>query len=275
MRLEIYSMSAADKKPGIAPGNIGLTQDYVLDFDSIVAGLLPDYSGPPYAFARFADGELALMTGRPHRAKSDHWMFGGGFSPLAAPLRESLACTLSGWHVGISCPCHQTADHVEFRRLLDNFLRSHPLPPSRITFATIFVGQNYYRFRDLNLDFDQFCVVAHVNASGPQFTLPQSGIEPAWLGWDAIVDALMEVGSNGEQRPIVVAGGPLANIIIHEYWRRMANQNFDGAQVIVDIGSAADKILRGRRTRRYHTPENYESRQYCKWDVGPNAPLKT
>jgi hypothetical protein len=244
-------------------------RDYTTDFDQIVAGLLPDYSGAPYAFARFADGELGLMTGRPHRAKSDHWIFSGGFSPLAEPLRQSLGCVIPGWHVGISCPCHQADDHREFRRLMGNFRLPH-LPPDRVTFATIFVGQNYYRFRDLNLDFGRLCVVAHANASGPQFTLPQSGIEPAWLGWDAIVDELLKVGSDGERRPIIVAGGPLSNIIIHQYWLRMADRNFEGAQVIVDIGSAADKILRGRRSRRYQFPEKYEAMQYCRWDLKAN-----
>lgn len=247
------------------PIDLSLTRDYSTDFDRIVAGLFPGYDGPPYAFARFADGELALMIGRPHRAKSDHWMYSGGnASPLAAPLYDALNCTLPGWHIGISCPCHQREDCRQLQNLMKLPHRfSQPLPPdrlARITFATLFVGQNYFRFRDLSLNLDSLCVVSHQNASGQQFTVPQSGIEPPWLDWSPLVDALMDV-----RKPIIVAAGPLANCIIHEYWRRMAAQNFEGAQVIIDIGSAADKLLRGRMTRRYHDPAKSESRQFCRW----------
>lgn len=248
-----------------------LTQDFAADFDALTAGLLPGYSGPPYAFTRYADGELALMAGRRHEAQSDHWRWPGGIHPLGEPLRSSLFCSLPGWHIGISCPCHQADDHRKLLYMMEAAAFEYRADPQidRLTFATLFNGDNYYRFRDLPLNFHDgsLCVISSSTDTPPEFAVPRNGIDPPWCAWRPIVDALMDV-----RRPIVVAAGPLANCIIHDYWRRMADRKFEGAQVIVDIGSAADVILRGRRTRWHQHPHRENARQKCVWPTEKTSP---
>jgi hypothetical protein len=220
-----------------------LTQDFDRDFDTLTAGLLPDYSGPPYAFTRYADGEVGIMIGRRHKARSDGWKYRGRPTPLSGLLLYALACDLPGWCVGISCPCHEPDD---WRWCMER--ATVPLP--RRTFASIFCYANFGRFNRLDLS-----RVALVANAGTELLVPSNAVFPLWEGYRDLVDRLLTI-----ERPIVVAAGPLANVIIHEYWRRATNP-----QVIVDIGSALDPRLRGRRSRKYQRKRHPAHGRRCEW----------
>lgn len=210
-------------------------QDFVRDLEKI------NFRGAPFAFARFGDGEFALCAGRPVRA-SDGWSYAGGPSPFVDKLREALCADLQGYYLGISCPCCHEEAHQWY-------LQQIRAPRERITFATLFVNANYERFRQLDLS--RTVLVA---SRGGDFTVPPDAVN-AGFDYEPLLEDLLKV-----DRTILLAAGPLACILVYEYWRRAQRP-----QVIVDIGSTLDPVLFGRSTRGYHRSDGPTSRKVCVW----------
>lgn len=212
-----------------------LTQDFDADFTTITAGLAPGYSGEPYAFIRFADGETAIMRGWGHEARSDGWEWPAGKShghwlATNAALYESLMADLDDLYLGITAHEHHPECHFW---LMENSACSW----DKMTFAELFIFANFGRFAALDLA-DCDIVGPHGNIAVPT--------DAVMTGWDhrRIVDFLLNCQGNN---PILVSAGPMANIIIHDYWTRCPDAR---KRVILDVGSALDGKL-GRRTRQY------------------------
>jgi hypothetical protein len=234
-------------------------QSFRTDFEAVVAGLLPGYGGPPYAFARWADGEAAIAFGREHAAKSDGWSWPAGKRTLLSEsLIDALAYDAEGWHVGITAEEHHAGEHAEL-------LRYVAVPPERVTFAEIFIFANFARWQQLDLS---HCLAV---GCGPDadFRIPADAIGEDWL-WHGLADELIEAGAQ-QRRPILVAAGPVANVLIYEYWRRSARRAKD-RQVILDVGSVLAERMQGRRTRVYHRANAWQARWEPKWKVLRTAP---
>jgi len=217
------------------------TQDFVRDFEQF------DFWSAPFAFVRFADGELAICQGRPIEAAQDGWSYDGRASQFADDLNAALTYAAPDYYVGISDGCCD-------RPARDWYLDRLNVPLEQVTFANIFVNGNYRRFRKLDLS-----GTALVSCRGGDFTIPEDLINSDF-GLDELVDRLLTV-----DRPIVVAAGPAACVLIHKYWLRPGQK-----QTIVDIGSALDEFIKGRRTRRYHDPTSPTANRICQWSSGPN-----
>lgn len=220
-------------------------QDFTADFATITAGLAPDYSGPPYAFSRFADGESAIIHGREHLAKSDGWHWPAGKkSLLTTTLRDSLACCLPGWNVGITAEAHHPAEHGEL-------LKRIRVPLSQVTFAEIFIFGNHGKF--LSLDFMQSnCTFAGPSNLCGKFKIPPDAMATDWL-WHDFTRKLIEEATG----PILLAAGPLANAIIYDYWRWTEPPGErHKRRVILDVGSAIAHLMHGRNIRRWQRDDH-------------------
>lgn len=225
-------------------------QDFDADFDAVAAALSPEYDGPSFALARYADGEDAIMDGRPHVAKSDHWRFDGeGAFGLAAELHASLTCDLPGWHVGITAEEHHPQIH-------GSLLDEAKVPMDRVTFAELFIFANYRRWRKLSIKHcfivapsEKATIVVHPNA------VNRHPVELYDLAFKLIAWA---------KRPILLAAGPAACVIAHIYWQRCPPED---RQVILDVGSALDPFLKGRKTRQYHHPNKPQASWRPKWKL--------
>lgn len=228
-----------------------LRQSFDDDFEPLVAGLRPGYSGPPYAFARYADGEAAIMFGRPHAAKSDGWAWPAGKrSLLTDTLWAGFLSSLPGWHVGITAEEHHPADHAAL-------LSRVQVPMSQVTLAEIFIFGNHERFRGLDLS------GCHIVGPGGDFPIPRDAMATDWL-WHDFTRELIERAT----RPILVAAGPLANAIIYDYWRWTEPARERGKrQVILDVGSAAAHLLHRRRIRAWQRPGDPRADWRPKWKV--------
>lgn len=202
------------------------TQSFHDDFTTLISAISPAYSGA-LAFARYADGEAAILFGGKHVAKSDGWSWRTGFkSDLPERLMASLQCSTHGWHVGVTAEEHHKADHHKL-------LAEVRVDLSFVTFAEIFIFANYQRFRGMNLD--------HCLVIGKDVRVPRTPDDPAWVKTiDELVPFMVQCG-----RPMLVSAGPWACVLIHEYWKRCP-QNM--RRVVLDVGSA---INSGRQNRRY------------------------
>jgi len=109
-----------------------------------------------------------------------------------------------------------------------------------VTFATLFWHSNYARFKKA-LD-HELAGAALVTCGKGDYKVPANGVAKEW-DLDALVDELLE-----EERTILVAAGPCACVIVHEYWKR---QDPDKRVSILDVGASLDPKVLGKRTRHY------------------------
>lgn len=212
------------------------TQDFRSDFDQF------DFHGPPFAFVRFGDGERSICQGVA-LVNCDGWHYDGRASRFASELNASLTFNAPDYYIGISDGCCD-------REARDWFLARLQVPLDQVTFANIFVNGNYQRFR--RLDLSRTVLVASV---GGDFTVPEHLINSDF-DLDALVDRLLAV-----DRPILFAAGPASCVLIHKYWTRAGANR----QTVVDIGSALDEVLKGRKTRGYHYPGSLTANKVCRW----------
>ena len=220
-----------------ALGPMTFTQDFRRDFDQF------NFFGPPFAFARFGDGERAICSGSAVKAQ-DGWSYPGGASQFAADLNAALRFNDPGYYLGLSDACCDRASH-------EWYLRQITAPLSQVTFANIFVNGNYQRFRQLTLG-----ACALVASDGGDYWVPENILETAF-SLDKLVERLLSV-----KRPMLVSAGPAACIIVHKYWQRAKP---DERQVIVDVGSAIDEWTKGRKTRQYQVPGTRNAALVCTW----------
>ena len=213
------------------------TQDFVKDFEQI------DLWSRPFAFARFGDGERSICRGVPVTC-ADGWAYDGRKSSFASDLYASLICDAPDYYIGISDSCCDKDAH-------EWFLRHVKVPLERLTFANILVNGNYQRFRALDLRDTTL-----VASEGGEFTVPED-IAAAGFEIDGLVEKLLKV-----RRPILVAAGPAACVIVHKYWMKADPES---RQTIIDVGSAIDEITKGRKTRRYHYPGSPTADRICRW----------
>jgi hypothetical protein len=215
------------------------TKNFTTDFDLLAAGITHPQDTLPFAFARYGDGEWAVMSGRCHRAKSDHWEWRGQQPKLSDRLRQTIEYTAMGWHVGIVAESHDAPSH---QPLLDACRLSY----DQITFGEIFNFSNYKRFRALPL---RSCF--WVGPRKCDLHVPEDAVLTGW-DWLPVVKYLIQ----RVRQPIIVAAGPMANVIIHEYWR--ATENMPSVrQTIIDVGSGLAEFIHDRRTRRFHNPGHH------------------
>jgi len=199
-----------------------------------------DWLGDAFALARFADGERACIEGKKYKP------FGAGIGtetwdasrtmPWRAELEASLSAELDGYHVGISPACCQSTDHSWY-------VRHVGVPWHRRTSATLFSYGNYDYAKHLaaGLRLRQRSVL--VSGVGGDHTVPLDAINQVW-DLDALVIELGKV----RNRPILIAAGPMACVIVHRYWNETPPQH---RQVIVDVGSLFDEDLHGGATRMH------------------------
>lgn len=252
-----------------------LARDFSADFTAITAGLLPGYTAsgrPPYAFSRYADGEANIIAGRPHFARSDGWQWYGGNigtgqpefpsnRKLPADLRAALRCELPGWNVGITAESHHPREHHEL-------LAEVRVPPENITFAEILIFDNYRRWVSLDLSHCWFVssLVPRKGAACGWIEVPRHAVN---MDWDhrPVVERLLKADIRS---PIILAAGPYAKLIAHDYWLATEDKKeIQGRrQVIFDAGSALDQFLpRGRARRRYQMERYDDSRRVPKWKI--------
>lgn len=204
----------------------------------------------PVALARFHDGEHHVLLGQPYDARSGWHVYRPSW--LRDRLRDALAADLEDYWVGISPPCDYPRGTAYYRGIVRT---------KRLTFATLFWHSNYPRVRSFfagKLAAPGVRSFATVGCSARcDYSVPANGVAKPW-NLDELVTRLLQ-----ERRPILVAAGPSACVIVHEYWKRADPST---RQTILDIGAALDPILLGRNTRDFHKPGSPLLSHACRWD---------
>ena len=241
-----------------------LQQDFRADFETITSALTnPGHL--PFAFSRYADGEYAIIHNQLHNAASDGWRWDpvttNPSNPLPHRLHAALRVNLPEYYVGISCQPHHPDAHQWYVDSLRRTSNHH------ITFASLFIFSNYSSFQKLFWDrLSDFHIVAR-NDYPPDvvdFHVPKRPTNPEW---PRIADQIVETLTEHATKPILLCAGPWSSVIISRYWHYTNNFPQYTRQTIIDIGSALDEKLRGRKSRTYHHPNNFKSAWTPTWKL--------
>lgn len=225
------------------------THDFQEDLSTLLAEL---DSGRPFAFNRFADGELAILEGR-DIPTADGWS-----SKVDDRFRERLLAALryrdDDYYLGLSCPCCAPDD---FQKLLA--LAGRTADDPQVTTSNVFVNGNY----------DTFLERWPMPCRQPMRLKNMHYLSP--LGKNVVngdyahqwIDRTVEVMLHGDierSQPMAIAAGPATKIVIYEYWMQSRRK-----RTVIDIGSAIDLCGDGAATRSYHDPSHPNRKKICQW----------
>lgn len=200
----------------------------------------------PLALARFHDGEYHILRGEPYKAKSNWSVYEPSW--LRDRLLAALEADLEGYWVGISPPCCFPQATAYFRSQVNTHL---------LTYATVFWFANFSRTRKTLYERVNAGRCATVGCTARcDYRIPANGVASPW-DLDGLVGRLLD-----EERPILLAAGPSACIIAHEYWKRAPA---DSRQTILDVGAAMDPLLHGKPTRHFQEGSSNLRTHRCSW----------
>lgn len=231
------------------------THDFRADLETLIHEI--DH-GEPFAFSRFGDGELALITNRQILA-ADGWEVPSEPTEFTKKLGSTLSYGMENtdrFYLGLGCGCNDAGccDGVQ-----DELRSMTKLPVGQITTSNLFVNGNFDRWQEylMTPKILEFFIVGPWPGHA-DFRVPSNCVnmrDP--LGFvDEVVMALERV-----RRPILVCAGPMSNIIIAYYWYWMDTQCKSYPQTIIDVGSA---IGMEANSRGYQNPLNPNRNKMCR-----------
>jgi hypothetical protein len=217
----------------------------------------------PTAFARYADGEAALIRGRPIGSDSMVARVDGWSAPdntitqLGLDLRRSIKRDNPNYFYAISCTCCDKPT----RDFLTTVIKT-----KNLTFANLWINGHYKQFKsNLETITDNVYIIGNERGlvSG-NFPFP---IDYFPIGTDCInfwkinkVSFLQSLTNRFKllSNPLVlVAAGPMSELIIDHLWTINPTGRY------IDVGSALDEFIFGYKTREYMDPNSIFNKRIC------------
>lgn len=218
------------------------THHFKQDYEAIEAALK---QGKVFALSRFGDGEWAILKKKRYRS-ADAWS-SKGETWIRAALLESLQADLPGYCVGYSPPCCHP-------KCVGFYADNMRVAPAFRTYATVFFHGNFPRAKQFFSKLDSVTV-----GSSPHSNIRVSGdVVTEAFDTDAVLRQMLEV----RDKPILLAAGPAACVLIHRYWR-WTMKNPQDRVACIDIGALLDESTHGKRTRYYHDPSSGLHEHFC------------
>lgn len=215
----------------------------------------------PTAFARYADGEAALIRGRPIGPDSMVARVDGWSAPdnqltlLGLDLRKSIRRDYPNYFYAISCDCCDKPT----REFLLKIVKT-----KNLTFANLWINGHYIEFKKrLSTITEEVFLVCNEKAIPSNFPF-KANIKP--IGTDCInfwknnkkefLESFTSI--NGVTNPLVlVAAGPMSELIIDHLF------TINSLGRYVDVGSALDEFIFGRKTREYMNSNSIFNERKC------------
>lgn len=221
-------------------------------------------SGYPFCFMRLGDGEALLASGRAVKADSQAWQVdrwksdGCGMSVLGADLNIVMQDINSSFHFGISCPCCDIKRSLEYQYAL----RNQP----NLTYANLWANANYIRFKEFFNNMSKPYAIV-VNESAILNNFPDGLIDACFVPDDCVMNwekqrsvlaaEFRKFASSFNKTTVFVSAGPLAEAAIFIMW------NANPSNQYIDVGSALDEWVYGKKTRPYMMEDNVYANRIC------------
>ena len=187
-----------------------------------------------FAFSKYADGEYKILINE-NIKNCDGWVFDKNINNIEhSLLLESFKYSHDDYYVGISCPCCQPKEHVQWMR--DN------VGTNNVTWANIFVNFNYPFFLENFIpEFDRWegKVILFANKLGQNKELPfkvdkyvplelESWKEP---NLSNLIELSKKISDEESNQLFLFSAGPLGNILSYKLHSYNKNNTY------FDIGS--------------------------------------
>lgn len=221
--------------------------DFHTDFDKFTTLI---QSNTPFAFSRYADGEVALMKGIPIGMNSqaynqDKWTAPAGITKVGIGLLESLQHTEPNYYYAIS----SDTDSIDDKSFLLSYIKT-----SNITFANLWINANYQKMKSfyehLNKSVYVICNHTAKKSSFPfcvdvLFPFPDDCINYWELYGNEYIESLTNYSNQLNNKTFFVSAGPVSEILIHKMFINNPNNQY------IDVGSSLDEFIHGAITRPY------------------------
>lgn len=208
-------------------------------------------SNQPFAYARYADGEVRLMRGLEVGTNTqayalDKWTSESGMNAVGEMLLNTLNHVEHNYHYAISGVSDSVDDYTFLTERIKN---------TNLTFANLWINANYKKMKAFyssikhevyvvsnyksRLDLFPFKVAEH-------FAFPDDCVAffNTPLG-ENYIQQLTAYSSGVNGKTFFISAGPVSEILIHEMYLRNPNNQY------IDVGSSLDEYTHGRKTRPY------------------------
>ncbi len=214
----------------------------------------------PFAFSKYADGEYKILKNEAI-TNCDNWTFSPELHQKEQSLLfESFEYDHDDYIVGISCPCCQPMNHVQWMR--------DTVKTKNVTWANLFVNSNYCLFiNNLIPIFNKWenDVYLFANEQGIIKKMPfnvtkyfplniKAWQEPFLSHW---INLGVKKAKESEGALFLFSGGPLGNILSYKLHEANPSNTY------IDIGSTISPWVVGKN-RDYHFGSE-TSQQTCIW----------
>ena len=214
----------------------------------------------PTCFARYADGEYAIINGipiGPHQA-IDGWESPASISKLGNDLKATLQHSEESYFYGLPSPSQN-------KGMFDMYKSIIPQDESRLTYSDLWVNSNYRNFypRIRNIEEDIVLFASEKTQDRLRmvpFNLVQYyPISPSCVDyWEEhsqqLLDWTKDAASKFSNTLFLISAGPLSEVIIDAAFKTNPSNRY------VDVGSAIDELTHGKKTRPYmHVDSPYFS----------------
>lgn len=222
----------------------------------------------PIAYTRYADGEVALMQGRKvdlnsQASKVDNWnSLNDGLTDIGRDLKETLYHTEPNYYYAISCKC---CDPNGQRWLLNEIKQ----PLENITYSNLWINGNYKRFvESLGELTEPIYLICNKRGESGEYPFDACGFYPIndncvteWKNNKTkIIEDVSRISKETENTLFFISAGPLSELLIHHMWISNPNNKY------IDVGSAIDEFVHGRKTRPFMLSNNHYFNLNCTFE---------
>ena len=222
----------------------------------------------PTVFARYADGEAALIRGKAIGPDSMVARVDGWSSPsnilttLGADLRTTIKRIHQNYFYAISCSCCDQPTR-------DFLLSIIPAKKSQLTYANLWINGNYNLFiQKLSTIQEKVYLIANIKGQDnifpfekDYFSVPNDCINYWNTNKLNIKDSLTKKFSGLNNPLVLVAAGPMTELLVDHLWKINPTGRY------VDVGSALDEFIFNKKTREYMNFNSDFNRRKCTNEV--------
>jgi hypothetical protein len=205
----------------------------------------------PFAFSRYADGELAVIENR-HITGCDGWKITQEDSQFGLELLSSLNHTENNYFYGISCPCCDLPTYEHYKKLVNHHW-------DRVTFSNLFVNSNWKIAYEFFMGYSNKIFICNENAklNVPFYKVPSDVITAYRNNRDLLKKEYELIAEKHQSTLFCISAGPLAELIIHWMYSKNPNNQY------VDTGSCLDPHIPAKITRSYQAHQNHFNLRTC------------
>lgn len=219
------------------------TKNFTTDLEALIAR---EKSGDHFAFARFADGEHALLENKSIRGWD--WELTNSAAELQRTMKLAFQYNKSDYYYGVSCGCCDPVKYAYYKNALADRW-------DRVSYSNMFANSNYDRSIEWLKSLPNPVVLANVAAAKAAFpftpfmiyTIPSHAVERYLELYQQWYQDLARCAKLCTNMTFLVSCGPLSEIFIH--WMHSINPK----NTYIDVGSLLDPYMHGT-TRDHHRP---------------------